>query len=319
MLDKITNSEISEVNVKSTQGSRLLGTVPENKNVFDKFSDLIASKFNKTVDVLNSPEGAKNIQSTAVKEGGATNVQDALVELQAETELNSANRHNHENKGVLDTIVESVKKGYDSLVTLFTGIDAVEKKLTATDNKLPTSKAVNDAINQRVVDIGAGDMSKRTYDKNNSGIVDDAERLGGELKEYYASRGYVDTEMASIDYVDNLVNSVKASEETKTRYGAESIDAALLMNVQQISATVPASTWSATPSSDGWHTNRVDITEMKAVYNPQLDLIITSAANAENEKDAFGLIMEAETFDGYVVFKALDKPDMDFRVRFVGV
>ena len=30
-------------------------------------------------------------------------------------------------------------------------------------------------------------------------------------------------------------------------------------------------------------------------------------------------IMEAETFDGYVIFRALDKPDISFNVRFVGV
>ena len=58
---------------------------------------------------------------------------------------------------------------------------------------------------------------------------------------------------------------------------------------------------------------------MKAVYNPLLDLVITNATLAEDERAAFGLIMEAETFDGYVIFRALDKPDISFNVRFVGV
>ena len=34
---KITDTERSQVYVKSTEGNRLVGTVEENKNVFDKY------------------------------------------------------------------------------------------------------------------------------------------------------------------------------------------------------------------------------------------------------------------------------------------
>lgn len=88
--------------------------------------------------------------------------------------------------------------------------------------------------------------------------------------------------------------------------------------VQILKATVPASGWSST-MTNGWYTNRVNVVDMKAVYNPLLDLVITNATLAEDERAAFGLIMEAETFDGYVIFRVLDKPDISFNVRFVGV
>lgn len=37
-------------------------------------------------------------------------------------------------------------------------------------------------------DLGAGDMMKSTYDTNNSGVVDDAEKLGGHAPDYYAQK-----------------------------------------------------------------------------------------------------------------------------------
>lgn len=89
--------------------------------------------------------------------------------------------------------------------------------------------------------------------------------------------------------------------------------------VQILTATVSAGGWSSSPTAAGWYENRVSVAGMKAVYNPLLDLVITSAALAEDERAAFGLIMEAETFDGYVIFRVLDVPDISFNVRFVGV
>lgn len=104
----------------------------------------------------------------------------------------------------------------------------------------------------------------------------------------------------------------------EARYAAATPSEAFNKAVQILTATVPASGWSSS-MTNGWYTNRVNVANMKAVYNPLLDLVITSAAKAEDERAAFGLIMEAETFDGYVIFRALDKPDISFNVRFVGV
>ena len=51
---KILESERNAVYVKSTEGSRLTGTVEQNKNVFDKYPELIKEKFNALVDMLIS-------------------------------------------------------------------------------------------------------------------------------------------------------------------------------------------------------------------------------------------------------------------------
>ena len=44
---KITDTERSQVYVKSTEGNRLVGTVEENKNVFDKYPELRITRVNK--------------------------------------------------------------------------------------------------------------------------------------------------------------------------------------------------------------------------------------------------------------------------------
>ena len=49
---KILESERNQVYVKSNEGVRLNGSVEENKDVFDKFPQLIMNKYNKLIDLL---------------------------------------------------------------------------------------------------------------------------------------------------------------------------------------------------------------------------------------------------------------------------
>ena len=57
---------------------------------------------------------------------------------------------------------------------------------------------------------------------------------------------------------------------------------------------------------------------MKSNYSPTVDLIITSAELAEEERSAMGQIIEADTFDGYVLFKALEVPTIDLNITLTG-
>lgn len=54
--------------------------------------------------------------------------------------------------------------------------------ITITDATGPHTATINDGADGS----GAGDMVRATYDVNENGIVDDAERLGGQLPSYYA-------------------------------------------------------------------------------------------------------------------------------------
>ena len=55
--------------------------------------------------------------------------------------------------------------------------------ITITDATGPHTATINDGADGS----GAGDMVRATYDANENGIVDDAEKLGGQLPEHYAS------------------------------------------------------------------------------------------------------------------------------------
>ena len=57
---KINQTEIANLNVKSVPGSRLKGTVQENKNVFDRLVEFVAKRINEILDIL-STDGAANI------------------------------------------------------------------------------------------------------------------------------------------------------------------------------------------------------------------------------------------------------------------
>ena len=68
----------------------------------------------------------------------------------------------------------------------------IKDNLTSTDTNKPLSaaqgKALKDAIdgiNTDIGNLGGGDMMKATYDTNNNGVVDNAEKLNGEAPGYY--------------------------------------------------------------------------------------------------------------------------------------
>ncbi len=84
--------------------------------------------------------------------------------------------------------------------TKLAGIEAGANKTVIVDNLTSDSttsalsaaqgKALKDSINQITGDIGelgGGDMMKATYDSDGDGVVDDAEKLGGQSPSYYAA------------------------------------------------------------------------------------------------------------------------------------
>ncbi len=134
-----------------------------------------------------------------------------------------------------------------------------------------------------------------------------------------STNDYTDEEKEKIA---DLLESINIDAETAKRYGFDSPvspSKVLARAVGVIHATLCAAGWTDSVNAEGWHTNQIDVPEMKETYSPDFVLNITSAALAEDERAAFGLIMECETFDGYVIAKALEVPEIDINVRFVGV
>lgn len=59
----------------------------------------------------------------------------------------------------------AIKQALDTLLETFNGV-SVSQSVDSSTNKVPTSKAVQDAISEVVIEAGAGDMVKRIYDPN---------------------------------------------------------------------------------------------------------------------------------------------------------
>lgn len=119
-----------------------------------------------------------------------------------------------------------------------------------------------------------------------------------------------------------LSKATLLTDVTGERYGLTptgTIAEVLSKNVQELSATITATGWSSSVGDEGYFTNQVEVPGMLSVYNPLLVLVITSATLSEDERMAFSYIIEVETFDGYVICKALEVPDIDLNVKFMGV
>ena len=97
-----------------------------------------------------------------------------------------------ENKNIFDKLPELIAQRHNELV---------EYIPTNFYNKQETEIAISNRVN----DIGSSDMTKAVYDKNNNSIVDNAERLGGQLPEYYATKEDLDVKV--VTQVDTDLNN----------------------------------------------------------------------------------------------------------------
>lgn len=164
----------SEGGIDATALKDAFDNIGKNMLALGNFNDLIDA----LTSVANGDSGADNIGVTPIKAGGSDELQTVLEELQADKVdtvagerllttqegidigLNTADRHNHTNKAVLDAITSAVKGDYDALVVLLTGIVAVSNAVANKSDEIPTSKAIVDYVTQ----MGGGDMAKTVYD-----------------------------------------------------------------------------------------------------------------------------------------------------------
>ncbi len=138
--------------------------------------------------------------------------------------------------------------------------------------------------------------------------------------DWSSADGVRDTDMNRIEgnalELKNTKAELNAFNALQRQAGALSTTVDALTQV--LTATITAAGWS-TGQTDGYYTNQVAVEGMLASYNPFCDLVVTSAALATDERKAMGQIIEVETFDGYVIARAIEAPTIDLNVRFMGV
>lgn len=178
-------NEKMDIAYKSEKEGDLIDASEWNSN-FDE----VEQKFNDSVDVVNKLVDSVNNGTfidfvNALEQNGipAGSVQNAL----------EACMNHHINKSVLDSITSSDKFEYDRIKNILYGINSVtdytiDGRIPLLSNSIPTSEAVQKAIDAKTLEVGSADMTKAIYDSNGDGVVDNSERLGGKLPEYYMEK-----------------------------------------------------------------------------------------------------------------------------------
>lgn len=212
--EKITDTSLANKGVTGLPDVPGL-TTAEMQAKFDELSrDIIIPKLNEIVDGLNGDEVglSSKVENPETKEKDVIqNVVNAIYQIVKE---NSDKRHGHENKETLDKVTAELYDSITTLVSMFNGISSIDKTVTADDTKIPTSGAI---VNY-AIELGAGDMQKAVYDKNNTGIVDNAEKLGGVAPEEYLQKASLpDTTVAFA--VAETRSNISTGEKVSTVFG----------------------------------------------------------------------------------------------------
>lgn len=124
----------------------------------------------------------------------------------------------------LDVIIPKLNE----LVAQLNKTGLSEKKivdiLANNSDEIPTSEAVLAVL----AELGGGDMLRAVYDSTRSGIVDDAEKLGGHEPEYFA------TQKGLLDGLDLRATKDELQNESDERKTEIAIERARIDNMQSI-------------------------------------------------------------------------------------
>ena len=226
---KITDADRLNKGVTGLSDTPNLET-SEMQRKFDELANLSIDRFNNHIDEISANTGAANI-GAAVPDGFTADntLQSVINAIARGTSDNTAISHTHTNKSVLDLITAAVKAGYDHVSTVFGRITSVTQSVTDSTQAVPTGHAVVNYVSR----MGGGDMQKATYDLNENGKVDvaeDAEKFGGELPAYYATKTELDGKLDG-DSLDTDYDAV-ITVGSPTSAPADSVIKTLYTNVQ---------------------------------------------------------------------------------------
>lgn len=203
MLTKITQEDVAELGVYGLPDTPELD-VTAMQSKFDEYSWFLKDFINDHIDEIQGKTASESLGATIptelsdiVPEGATEEQRKALENVQTILNALAANRN-----------------AANRLITMFADITAVANNLDDSSNSLiPTTKAVVD----RLEELGAGDMTKATYDKNKNGIVDDSEKLGGQFPVYYATKEQADGNSSNIAIINRNLLAIIAYIEAYTQ------------------------------------------------------------------------------------------------------
>lgn len=198
--------------------------IPDTTLQDNDFKDgeiLRGSDVNKIVSVLKA---GVNENYKDLKESDTTSNEHILDEVRHITEQERDRWNNTYTKEELYTKEEVYNKNevYNKSETypkedLYTKKETYSKNDVYTKDDVYTKSEVDRQISDRVTEIGSADMVKAVYDKNSNGVVDNAERLGGQFPEYYANQDDLSSKLS----VSSNLKSVDIDAILVGTYGGE--------------------------------------------------------------------------------------------------
>lgn len=240
--NKITNSEKNSVSVKSVQGSRLKGTVQENKNVFDKLGELLASKLNGLIDAIESSDdgasGAASMGVTRITGFDGDNVQTVLENIASAVLARYTKTESDtllelkEDKSTTAKLIKSVSFDGDNGKFTFTYLDG-------------TTTVIDTALEKVVANF--------SYSKNTQSLI--LTLADGSTQSVNLSDFITETEFSDSDTIDFSVNShvvtasIKPGSITDSMLSSALI-AALTGHVTSASSSAESASGSATAAAN---------------------------------------------------------------------
>ena len=158
-------------------------------------------------------------------------------------------------------------------------------------------KTLNDEINKvkdSMGSLGYGDMLKTTYDPNNNGIVDNAEKLGGQLPDYYAKKSDVPTSADDINAIPNTRKINGKVLNTDITLSAADVGAATTSDVSTANGTTLQSAKDYVDNTLSVYYNKTEIdSRISSVYKYKGS--IASYSNLPTENLSVGDVYNVET------------------------
>lgn len=209
MFEEITQADLVNKGVEGLPDTPNLETA-EMQRKFDEITkEVIVPKFNALIQKLNNDLGS-DIKMIDPKDDTSKTLSALIGEIEDEVGLNTADRHNHANKALLDSLTAILFEAYNRLVTMLAGVNSVTDVVTNDTTVIPSGKAIVDFVQQ----MGGGDMLKEVYDTDNDGVVDNADALNGHPDTYFATVTALQALGSLITALQSLVLAVGTSEST---------------------------------------------------------------------------------------------------------
>lgn len=150
MFTTITQAERDELGVSQLPDSPQI-TAAQLKELFDSLGNLAIDKFITHIDEITENTAAGNI-GVVVPAGysAVENMQSLIDEIVLNLNETMTMRHTHANKETLDAITSLIKAGYDNVVSLLSGITAIQNNLSDSSSGIPNGHAVAEYVKTQV-------------------------------------------------------------------------------------------------------------------------------------------------------------------------